>query len=177
MVASSASRLARIQRASRQLRGLCIILGVLTLAGMLNSMIHPVPPDSRTLAGIVFHGASLTDRIRHLWLLQTALYAAVNLKILYHLIRLLGLFAAGKIFEAANVAQVRQLGLTFMYGTVAWIIVLISAAPEIAAAQDQWVKIMPASPIGSFITGGVLLFASWVINEGRELRDEQNLVV
>ena len=54
---------------------------------------------------------------------------------------------------------------------------LIGAAPEIAAAQDQWVKIMPSFPGGSLMGGIFFLFATRLMSEARELRDEQDLVV
>jgi hypothetical protein len=55
----------------------------------------------------------------------------------------------GVAFEGeslANVSQIRQLGLTIMFGLVIWLIGLIGAGPQILAAQDQWLKIMPSFP-------------------------------
>ena len=60
---------------------------------------------------------------------------------------------------------------------VLWLIGLIGAGPQILAAQDQWVKIMPSFPGGALINGGILVYVSWIMNEGRLLRDEQDLVV
>ena len=54
---------------------------------------------------------------------------------------------------------------------------LIGAAPEIAAAQDQWTNILPSFPGGALIGACLFLFASRIVNEGRELREEQDLVV
>jgi hypothetical protein len=177
MLAMTTNRLSAIQRASRALLGFFIFLSVIFLLGTLNQVAHPFPPGTRTLAGVVFEGPAITDKIHILWLGQVVLGAALNLLILYHLIRLMRSFSKGELFTAQSVARIRQIGLTFMCVPAIWLVALIGAAPEIAAAQDQWVKIMPAFPAGALISGGLFLFASRIMNEGRELRDEQDLVV
>jgi hypothetical protein len=176
MLALTPNRLAAIQRASRSLRVFFIFLAAVFVLGVLNKITVPLPPGTRTLAGIVFQGAAITARIQALWLVQTALYAALNLKILYHFIKLLGNFAKGQLFTTQNVAQLRQIGLTLMCAPVVWLIAMIGAWPEIAA-QDQWMRIMPFFPGGAALAGAVFLFAGRIMNEGRELRDEQDLVV
>jgi hypothetical protein len=87
------------------------------------------------------------------------------------------LYSNGKVFTAQNVAQIRRAGLTYACAPAVWLIVLIGAWPEIAAAQDQWAMIMPSFPGGALISSCIFLFASRIMNEGRELRDEQDLVV
>jgi hypothetical protein len=177
MLTITAKRLSTIQRASRALRGLLIFLAAILLLGTLNNLLHPFPPDTRTLAGVTFHGPAITGKIQILWLVKTVLGVALNLKILYHLIRLLGLYSRGLLFTVQNVAQIRQAAVTLMFAPAIWLIVLIGAWREIAAAQDQWVKIMASFPGGAVITAAVFLFASRIMNEGHELRDEQDLVV
>ena len=177
MFAITANRLTAIQRASRALRVFFIFISVIFVLGTLNRMTHPFPPGARTLAGFVFQGTAITAKIQILWLVQIVSGAALNLKILYHFIRLMGLFSKGKLFTAPNVAQLRQVGLTFLCAPAVWLVVLIGVTPEIAAAQYQWVKVMSSFPGGALISGCVFLFASRIMNEGRELRDEQDLVV
>jgi Protein of unknown function (DUF2975) len=177
MLALTANRLVAIQRASRSLRIFFIFLAAVLAFGTLNKFTQPFPPGSRTLAGVVFQGTAITGKIQILWLVRTALYALLNLKILYHFIRLLGMFAQGKLFTAQSVAQLRQIGLTLVSTLVVWLVALIGAWPEIVAAQDQWVKIVPSFPGGAALTGGVFLFAAQIMNESRELREEQDLVV
>lgn len=64
-----------------------------------------------------------------------------------------------------------------MFTPAVWLMVLIAAAPQFVAAQDRWLKIVPPFPGGALMNGGILLFASRIMNEGRELRDEPDLVV
>jgi len=177
MLAMTADRLSTIQRASRALLVFFIFISVISLWGSLNSIVHPFPPDTRTLAGVVFKGTAITDKIHGLWLMDMLLGAALTLKILYHLIRLMMQFSKGKIFTAQSVAQIRQVGLTYVCAPVIWLLVLMGAAPEISAAQDQWLNVLPSFPGGALIGACLFLFASRILNEGRELREEQDLVV
>jgi hypothetical protein len=177
MLAITASRLSAIQRASRALLIFFIFMSVISLWGTLNNMVHPFPPGTRTLAGVVFQGTAISGKIHSLWLVEIVSGAALNLKILYHLIKLMVLSSKGKLFTAQNVAQIRQIGLTLMCVPAVWLIALIGAAPEIVAAQDQWVKIMPSFPGGALISSGIFLYAGQIWDEARELRDEQDLVV
>ncbi len=177
MLAMTPQRLALIRRASRWLQFLFVFLSLFFLVNRLSTLLNPSPSDLRTLDGVVFQGTAITGRIQILWLAQVALGAALSLKVLYHLIRLLGLYANGKLFTAHNVAQLRQIGITFAFAPVVWLVGLIGAWPEIAAAQDQWLKIMPTFPGGALIAGCIFLYGSRIVNEGRELRDEQDLVI
>jgi hypothetical protein len=62
-----AKRLENIQRASRWLQALLVILAPLALINRINTLEQPFPPDTRTLAGVVFHGTALTRKIQILW--------------------------------------------------------------------------------------------------------------
>lgn len=172
------TRLRRIQRASRELRTLFIVLFVLSVLGTAITLTHPRAQAAKVvLAGIVFQGASLTGKLHVLSLAQHVLGTVIYLVAFYHLIRLLGLYAQGRLFTTQNVVHIRRLGLSFMCFALVWLVGLIGAAPQIAAAQDQWSRILPSFPFSSLINGGVILFAGWIMNEGRELREEQDLVI
>jgi len=177
MPAMTAERQNTIKRASRALLIFFIFMSVISLWGTLAGVMHPVPADSRTIAGVVFEGAAITDKVQVLWVAQALLGSALSLKILYHLIRLMMLHTKGRIFTAQNVSQVRQVGLTFIGALVIWLLVLIAAWPEVSAAQDQWTSVMPSFPGGALMGAFLFLFASRVIDEGRELREDQELVV
>src|SRR5579871_4312180 len=108
MFAITANGLSAIQRSSRALLIFFIFMSFISLWGTLNNVVHPFPPGTRTLAGVVFQGTAITGKIHSLWLVQMVLGAALNLKILYHLIKLMVLYSKGKVFTAPNVAQIRQ---------------------------------------------------------------------
>ncbi len=177
MLAMTADRLNTIQRASRALLIFFIFMSVIHLWSTIATIAHPFPAGNRSLAGVVFEGAAITDKIHGLWVTQMVLSAALTLKILYHFVRLMLLYAKGRIFTAQSVAQLRQVGLTFAFGIVVWLVVLMGAWPQIRAAEDQWLNIMPSFPGGSIIGACVFLFASRIMDEGRKLREEQDLIV
>ena len=177
MMAITPNRLNTIQRTSKNLRAFIIFLIVMAALGMVTKWTHPTPHDVKTIAGVAFEGPALTDKIETLWRIQTILTGVLNLKILYHIVTLLGLYSKGKLFTAANVSQIRQIGLTMLCALPIWLIGLIGAAPEIMAAQDQWLRIMPSFPGGAALSAAIMVYVSWIVNEGRELRDEQDLVV
>jgi len=177
MLAITADRSRKIQRAARSLRWFFILLSVLLVVGTINQMQHPFPPDSRIVSGVVFHGASITRKIEIVWLVQTILGVAINLKVLYHIIRMLWLYSGGKLFTAQNVSQARQLAFTLMGAPVLWAGVLIAAWQEISAAQDQWTQIIKTFPGAAVIGAGLIQLAGYIVSEARDLRDEQDLVV
>jgi hypothetical protein len=178
MPAIDPARLRKIQRASRELRLFFIVLFVIVMLGALTRLARPNPHGAKVaVAGIIFQGTSLTGKIHVLWVLQHVLGAAIGLWIFYLLPRLLGLYSQGKIFTAQNVAFIRRIGLSLFCFPLVWLLGLIGAAPEIAAAQTQWTQILPSCPFNALIEGAVILFAGWIMNEGRELREEQDLVV
>jgi len=176
-MAMTADRLSSIQRASRALLIFFIFMTVISIWGTLNNVVHPFPADSRVLAGVVFQGAAITDKVHNLWLAQLLLGAALGLKVLYHLIRLMVLFIKDQLFTAQSVSQIRQVGITYACGMAIWLIVLIGAAPEISAAQEQWTSVMPSFPGGALMGACLFLFASRIMDEGRKLREDQDLVV
>lgn len=177
MMAMTADRMSSIQRASRALLVFFIFMTVISIWSTLANLAHPFTPDSRTVAGVVFKGEAITHKIDVLWQVQIVLSAALSLKVLYHLIRLMILNSGGQFFTTQTVAQVRQVGVTFALGLVVWLVGLIGAAPEIAANQEQWTSIMPSFPGGAVMGACLFLFGSGIVDEGRKLREEQDLVV
>lgn len=177
MMAMTAERQNAIQRASRALLVFFIFISVISVWSTLANIAHAPPTDIRVLAGVELQGAAVTDKIQAIWLGQMALSAALGLKVLYHLIRLMVLHIRGSVFTAQNVSQLRQVGLTYTAAVLLWLLVLVAAMPEIAAAQDQWLRIMPSFPGGALMSAFLFLFASRIIDEGREMREEQELVI
>lgn len=172
-----ANRVRTIQRASRWLQALLILLTILFVIQRLNTLMQPYPPDSRTLVGVVFHGAAITHKIQILWVVQLVSGMALYLKVLYHHLILLRLLSKGELFTQKQVAQLRQIGFTLAFAPAIWLMVLIGAWPEVAAAQDQWTQIVTTLPGTAIIGSCVYMFAGRLMNESRELRDEQNLVI
>jgi hypothetical protein len=171
------SRLRVIQGASRWLQALLVLLAALLVINRIDVLMHPFPADTRMLVGVVFHGTAITHKIQILWIAQLGLAAALSLKVIYHLIRLLGSLSRDPLFTKQQVAQVRRVAITLAFAPAIWLALVIGTWPEIVAAQDQWVNVMPSFPGDAVIGSCVVMFASHLMNEGRDLRDEHDLVI
>jgi len=172
-----AYRPSTIRRASRWLRILLIAVGVLFVINRITTAIVISHVNTRMVLNVAAQGAAVTTKVQVLWLVEIVLGTALYLKVLYHLVRLLGLYSKGEVFTAKNVGQLRQIGLTLAFAPVIWLMVLIGAWVETVAAQDQWVRVMQSFPGGAIMGSCIFLFLSRIMNEGRVLRDEQDLVI
>jgi hypothetical protein len=169
------ARLEDVERVSRRVKQFFLLVAVLTVLGTLATLFgEPVPIS---LVGLGFHGEAVTAKVQTLWVIETVLSATIALKVFYHLIRLFGLYAEGKIFTPANVLQMRQVGLTLLLAPALWIIVFIVSLPEVASMSDEWVRIVPSFPGNGLVGGAIVVLVSWIMDVGRELRDEHDLVI
>jgi hypothetical protein len=169
-------QLRKVRSASRSLQRFFILLLVLTVAGLLATLFGPEPPPVE-LAGITFGADAVTGRIQTLWILERALGAAIALKAFVHLIRLFGLYANGRIFTRDNVRQLRQLGITLVLLPVLWLGVFLAVVPEIRDMGDGWIRAMASFPMMAGLGGAIVILIAWIMDVGRELRDEHDLVI
>lgn len=182
MSTTEAPRLQEVKRVSGLLRGFFKFLFAMTVLSLivmtLSTLMLPNDGEfSVELAGIQFSGAELTGRIRVMAAISALLGLGVSLKAFYHLIRLFGLYAAGHIFTADNVGQIRQLGITLMLFSLAWLFQFGSALPAISSSVDEWARIVPSFPMLELVGGAIVILVSWIMEVGRELREEHDLVV
>ena len=176
MSTESTTRLREVQRVSRTLRAFFILTFVLTVLGLLAALFGPEPRPIE-LVGSVFAPELVTAKLRFVWFTKTVLRAAVALKAFYHLIRLFGLYADGRIFTARNVGQIRQLGVTLLLLPALWVLVLLAVVPEIAATDNGWLNLLPSFPMTAGLGGGIVIMLAWIMDVGRDLRDEHELVI
>ncbi len=174
MTSEIPTQLQAVQRASRSLRRFFMVLFGGTLLGSLALLFGQ---RTITLAGIAFAGDAVTGKIQTLWVIESVLTAAVLLKGLFHLIRLFGLYADGKIFTRENVRQIRQLGITLLLMPAVWLLVVLAAVPELTNVPDVLVRLVPSFPGMALIGGAIVLLVAWIMDVGRELREEQDLVI
>jgi hypothetical protein len=172
----SPPKLKEVKRVSRSFRLFFMCLFVLTIAGLLASLFGPERPPVE-LAGTVFAPEAVTDRIRTLWVIERVLRSLVALKAFFHLIRLFGFYAEGRIFTRDNVAQLRQLGVTMLLLPAIWLLIVVAAVPQIAGTDDGWIRAMASFPMMAGLGGAIVMLIAWIMDVGRELRDEQDLVI
>jgi len=175
-------KLQEVKRVSRLLRGFFRFLFAMTIVSLLVVIASTLmlPNDGAffvELAGIRFSGETLTGSVRALATIAASLGLGLSLKAFYHLIRLFGLYAAGQIFTSANVRELRQIGITLMLYALIWVFEFASALPAITSSVDQWAQVVSSFPMLALVCGAIVILVSWIMDVGRELREDQDLVV
>ena len=100
------------------------------------------------------------------------------LKGLYHLSRLFKNYARGEIFTRESVLQIRRIGSTVFVLGAFQIAVLAVTVVLMGTHQIAWPEHRPIPlPFATFISGGLIMLVSWVMELGTELREENELTV
>ena len=109
--------------------------------------------------------------------LVVLLYFAWLLKFTYHMFKLFGNYARGDIFAPDNIRQIRQIGVTTLLGFAAQFLPALFAYLLVQAGPQPGFPPVDVD-VGFFWSfwapywGGVIIFVSWVMDVGREIRDE-----
>ena len=175
MTTQANRKLEDIKRVSRRLRFLFILIAAGTALGTLAKVY--APPAAITLAGVQFAGDAITGMLWFIWITASVLTAAVLLKLFFHLIRLFGLYAQAQIFTQQNVAQIRQIGISLLLLPVVWLVTSGLAASQMETSPGFWSLLLSSFPFAGFIGGGTILPIAWIMDAGRKLREEQDLVI
>jgi len=169
--AKAGLRLNRIQKISRTLKvcvlfylvaPLCVLAfnlkGIHLASGMVSIFNHPY--------------ASVSDIPKAMYLLS-ATGMAVYLVGVISFYRLLCLYEKGVIFSRANVSEMKKLGSYLAgYGILAVAANIIHAGGIIF----PWVLLEGiVSPW--IVVGGAIYIVAWIMDEGRKIREEQELTV
>ncbi len=190
----------RIKRYSRSLRRLFMLLFFVTLLGgcvTLIALLSGLSADHASGAAasirrtielngtLTFDWNAASMTVRTLAIAYVAAVFTVALMLLRHLAKLFGLYAVGKIFTGENVREIRLIGVMLMLFSLSWIIALpipmllesgTSAAQADSVAGSQ-IAASPELSLSPFFTGLIVIFISWVMDIGRRLREENDLVV
>ena len=168
-------KLEDIKRVSRQLRLLFMLIAAGTLLGTLAKIF--MSHDQISIAGVQFAGEAVTGTVQMLWIAASVLTAAVLLKLFFHLIRLFGLYAEAMIFTQQNVAQIRQIGISLLLLPVVWLVASGFAVSQTGTSPGFWSLLLGSFPFAGLIGGGAILPIAWIMDAGRKLREEQDLVI
>lgn len=124
-----------------------------------------------------YSGDSIPGTIRMIALIGTVLGSGILLKLDFHLIKLFSLYAGGKIFSAENVHQIRQIGITVLLFPALWVLGVIVPSLIPGEGLTKVIAIDGRDPFTELIVGAIIMVVSWIMDVGRELREEQDLVV
>jgi hypothetical protein len=184
MTPETAAKLQKVKKYSVSLRNLFVFFLIIGLLGwlvqtmMMWSDATPHEPSLVRIGHLEYSGDSISLGVRVLSYVYFTLSLAISLKITFHLIKLFALYADGKIFAAENVRQIRQIGFTVLFSPILFVLTLF--VPLFIAAEST---ISTDAPIGvgmlfeQLTAGAIIIVFSWIMDVGRELREEQDLVV
>ena len=177
MLAITPNRANEIQRASRALLVFFIFMAVITLWGTLATVVHPFPPGTRTLAGIEFQIATITSKIEILWYVQLVLGTVLESQDSLSLHQ-----TADVVLQRPAVHRSER--RAHPPGRPDFLLCDSALAHRAdlrragdcsrAGSMDEDHVFLPG---GSLMGGIFFLFATRLMSEARELRDEQDLVV
>jgi len=161
-----AARLRRIQNASGWVQILMVLFFVLTCYSLLAFFMGwPFfsEPKARIMVEqhhIYTSPADMPDNIFYLWLVQIA-WGGFGYWVVFALFRL---YRQGILFSARNVRHIRSLGY---YLIVNW---------AIDYQMQGALRDMPLNTNSLFV-GLLIIFVSWIMDEGRKIQEEQELTV
>lgn len=181
MTIEATRKLANIRRWSGYLRRLFKISFLLTAATLVMQSILILIGDetfSNVRIGLTSYSGGSVPAAAHVisWINSLAVLA-IFLKLCFHLIRLFDHYAEGRIFGRENVHQIRQLGITVMLFPALWLLVAIAPAFIPVDGRTALMDYDGAGPLPEIVLGTIILVVAWIMDVGRELREEQDLWV
>jgi hypothetical protein len=184
--ADTQEQLRKVRKFSRVARGACLVLfavlGILTLWTLGNVAFGPGASGMRVDFGAYsIHGDHFVAPAAKIWgVIVVASVFALLFSGLGRLYLLFGNFLAGDIYTRENVRHIRALGLLAMAMAVFQIFLpmvswaLLQGGVIDASAVTRTSAPLGASALPGFITAGVILLASWIMDVGRNTQDEAN---
>jgi hypothetical protein len=138
----------------------------------------PEPIRNTGLPGIITQALSVKDRC---WgFLASLIPMSITIAAFWILVKLFALYEKGAIFTAANVKCFRRLGYILLLWSFLGVIYakfIFSLFPFLSPHEHVTLALQSHEVITMFLIGGVLVLISWVMDEGRELEDEQSLII
>ena len=174
-------KLGKIRKMSKIVRAFCKIggglLGIITLLLMILIIIGEKNSTVQFGNSPKISASQLTAGTKCLAIIFAAVVSAVVFKGIYHLHELFGNYAEGNIFTTESVAQIRQLGITlFLLAGVHYLL-----DPIMSILAGGWsankAGLLLGLPVAELLLGLVIILISWVMDLGRELREENESVI
>lgn len=185
-------KLTKVKRYSTSLRRVFNFFTFLVVLGAVVSLLialtRGTTEASATFAvfGRVFTGEEITWPLKILAAIWLLILSGVAIKCLRHLAKLFNLYSQGKIFTAEDVFQIRQIGITVflffaasVFSMLAKLILLaldlplgvsaVTESPTVSLSFDSW--------MAQILAGTMIIVISWIMDVGREMREEQDLTV
>lgn len=140
---------------------------------------HFLTVQSGLSPGFVLH--TLSNSEKALGFLVSTIPMAIELFILYCLIKLFGLYAAGEIFSLNNVRYIRNIGYALLMGQLInpfyeFFLGLILTWHNPPGYRYAVMR-LDQTNFGILLIGILVILISWIMAEGCKLREEQQLTI
>jgi hypothetical protein len=169
----------KVQKFSRYARVICLALMALIGIGTILLIVAGARDAQVNMGPYAVPNDQLGPVPQTYVLVCFALVLAIVLKALFHLYSLFDNFARGGIYTAANVRHIRQIGLLVLAWAVLEILMPVGSMLllQLGLVDKAFVTmktqlLFGSSNIPSFVSGGLILLASWIMEVGRKTHDE-----
>ena len=122
-----------------------------------------------------YSGGAIPPAAQVIAWINTLAALGIFLKLNLHLSRLFDHYANGKIFGHENVHQIRQIGITVLLFPALWILTAIAPVFIAADGRTALMDYDGAGPLPAVILGAIIMIVAWIMDVGRDLREEQDL--
>lgn len=145
------------------------------------------PPSTLEFGNVLYTGEEITWAVKIAAAIGWALTVLIALKLIGHLGALFKLYSKGQIFTSDNVKQIREIGVSVFLFMGVWIYGMVSRVlvgfPGNGTGIETpgmhvrgWGFGLP-EPVTVTLAGIIIVVISWIMDVGRELREEQDLTV
>jgi len=164
--------------ASTRLQWIVIIFMLLTPLGIVVSVLTEEWSNLLKLpAGIVFDNSRITGPGLLALIGLGSLTAISHLVAFWFLYKLLALYRQGVIFAAVNVVAIRHIGWALIAIDVIHMIKILITGPILTYFKISTPYMSAGIQIAFLIVGLFIVLVSYVIDIGRELKEQDSLVI
>jgi hypothetical protein len=170
----------KIKKVSRYIKTICRALKWVSISVLFcEAMIIVIGPvqGKYQVNGIDVPLNLLTSGAKVILIFILCLYFSVLLKGLHHMAALFSLFAEGNIFIKKSIGQIKQLGITVLFAVAANLAAFPLNIVVLNSISFEHINMSYSFPVGNIITGCFVILISWIMEVGREMREEIELTI
>ena len=161
--------------------GLWLSGGELSFADVDSSTVIEVVADNLNIDAAYIPALPLPWETRWLGLGVSLIPLGATMLCLWWLVRLFGLFSAGEIFTGNTVKYIRRTGWTMLAG-VALVPVQEALLTLVLTMHnppgERMITIsLQSTDLRDLLIAGIIILVSWIMDEGRKLRETDELTV
>lgn len=183
------TRLKRIQKGSTLFRLYCILMLVVFIIFVLLSIYamwsgSPIFHPNVYVKGMgLQHAKDLSPGGKLFMTLTILLASGLILKGFYHLEKLFSYYAKGKIFTSGANSQIKKFGITVCLWPPCTILCIFLSNIAVYLTYGIPIRMIntpPGTAVSLFtplILGAAIIYISWVMEMGREIREDQELTI